>query len=100
MGNATKHSPPKAASPVRNVQPTINRITARLAQLKRNATNLRNAHRRLGNRIGNGNFYEQNMIQLELMGRRAQELMREKKALERARQNLIRYQLSHGFPHS
>ena len=100
MGNATKHSPPRVLSPVRNVQPTINRINARLVQLKRNATNLRNAHRRLGNRIGNGNFYESDMIQLELMGRRAQELMREKKMLERTRQNLIRYQLSHGFPHS
>jgi hypothetical protein len=38
------------------------------------------------------------MIQLGLMERRAKEIMREKKALERARQNLIRYQLSRGFP--
>jgi hypothetical protein len=98
MGNATKHSPPRVLSPVRNVQPTINRINARLAQLKRNATNLRNAHRRMGNRIGNGNFYESDMIQLGLMERRARELMREKKTLERTRQNLISYQLSRGFP--
>jgi hypothetical protein len=52
----------------------------------------------MGNRIGNGNFYESDMIQLGLMERRAHELMREKKALERARQELISYQLSRGFP--
>ena len=100
MGNATKHSPPRVLSPVRNVQPTINRINARLVQLKKSATNLRNAHRRMGNRIGNGNFYESDMIQLGLMERHARELMREKKMLERTRQELIRYQLSRGFPHT
>lgn len=97
MGNATKHSPPRVLSPARNVQPTINRINARLVQLRKNARNLRNAHRNLGEMVGN-NFYQQNMVQLRMMERHAQKLMREKKMLERARQELIRYQLSRGFP--
>jgi division protein CdvB (Snf7/Vps24/ESCRT-III family) len=97
MGNATKHSPPKATSPVRNVQPTINRINSRLAQLKKNAKKLQKAHKNLGEMFGN-NFYQQNMIQLKMMERHAQNLMREKKMLDRVRQDLIRYQLSRGFP--
>jgi hypothetical protein len=47
--------------------------------------------------VGN-NFYQQNMVQLRMMERHAQNLMREKKMLERTRQELIRYQLSRGFP--
>jgi division protein CdvB (Snf7/Vps24/ESCRT-III family) len=97
MGNATKHSPSRVSSPVRNVQPAINRINSRLAQLKKNAKKLRNAHKNLGEMFGN-NFYQQNMTQLKILERHAQKLMREKKMLERTRQNLIRYQLSRGFP--
>jgi hypothetical protein len=97
MGNATKHSPPRVLSPVRNVQPTINRINARLAQIRNNARNLKNAHRNLGEIFGN-NFYQQNTNEIRMMERHAQKLMREKKMLERKRQNLIRYQLSRGFP--
>ena len=44
------------------------------------------------------NFYQQNMIQVKMMERHAQKLILEKKMLERTRQELIRYQLSHGFP--
>jgi hypothetical protein len=44
------------------------------------------------------NFYQQNMIQVKMMERHAQEIMREKKMLDRSRQQLIRYQLTHGFP--
>ena len=44
------------------------------------------------------NFYQQNMIQVKMMERHAQKLILEKKMLERTRQNLIRYQLSRGFP--
>ena len=97
MGNATKHSPPRVSSPVRNVQPTINRINSRLAQLRKNAKKLQKAHKNLGEMFGN-NFYQQNMVHLKMLERNARELMREKKMLERARQNLIRYQLSRGFP--
>jgi GTPase Era involved in 16S rRNA processing len=68
-----------------------------MAQLRKNARNLRNAHRNLGAIFGN-NFYQQNMIHLKMMERRAKEIMREKKMLERTRQELIRYQLSRGFP--
>jgi hypothetical protein len=38
------------------------------------------------------------MIQVKMMERNAQNLMREKKMLERSRHELIRYQLAHGFP--
>lgn len=94
MGNATKHSPSRISSPVRNVQPTINRINAHLVQLKKNAKKLRNAHKNLGEIFGN----QQNTNYIKQIERLAQKLMREKKMLERTRQNLIRYQLSRGFP--
>jgi division protein CdvB (Snf7/Vps24/ESCRT-III family) len=97
MGNATKHSPTRVSSPARNVQSTINRINARLVQLKKNAKKLQTAHKNLGEMFGN-NFYQQNMIQVKMMERHAQEIMREKKMLDRSRQQLIRYQLTHGFP--
>jgi hypothetical protein len=94
MGNATKHSPSRVSSPVRNVQPAINRINAHLVQLKKNAKKLRNAHKNLGEIFGN----QQNTNYIKQIERLAQKLMREKKMLERTRQNLIRYQLSRGFP--
>jgi hypothetical protein len=94
MGNATKHSPSRVSSPVRNVQPAINRINAHLVQLKKNAKKLRNAHKNLGEIFGN----QQNTNYIKQIERHAQKLMREKKMLERTRQNLIRYQLSRGFP--
>jgi sensor histidine kinase YesM len=96
MGNATKHSPSRVSSPVRNVQPAINRINSRLAQLKKNANNLKNANRILGEIFGNN--FQQNANHVKMMERHAKKLMREKKMLERTRQNLIRYQLSRGFP--
>ena len=97
MGNATKHSPTRVSSPARNVQSTINRINSRLVQLRKNAKKLQKAHKNLGEMFGN-NFYQQNMIQVKMMERHAQKLILEKKMLERTRQELIRYQLSHGFP--
>jgi 3-methyladenine DNA glycosylase AlkD len=97
MGNATKHSPTRVSSPARNVQSTINRINSRLVQLRKNAKKLQKAHKNLGEMFGN-NFYQQNMIQVKMMERHAQKLILEKKMLERTRQNLIRYQLSRGFP--
>jgi archaellum component FlaC len=96
MGNATKHSPPRISSPARNVQSTINKINSRLVQLRKNAKKLQKAHKNLGEMFGN-NFYQQNMIQVKMMERNAQNLMREKKMLERSRHELIRYQLAHGF---
>jgi hypothetical protein len=96
MGNATKHSPPKAMSPVRNVQPAINRINARMAQLKKNANKLIQAHKNISEIFGNN--FQLNANNIKTMERHAQELMREKKMLERTRQNLIRYQISRGFP--
>ena len=100
MGNATKHSPTRVSSPARNVQSNINRIKNRLAQLKKNATSLRNMHKRMGNRIRSDSFYESDMIKIEQMEARARELMREKKMLDRMHSNLVRYQLTHGFPHN
>lgn len=96
MGNITRPKPNSPARP-RNVQPTINRINARLSQLRKNAKKLAKAHKNLGEMFGN-NFYQQNMIQVKMMERHAQKLILEKKMLERTRQELIRYQLSHGFP--
>lgn len=52
----------------------------------------------MGNRIRSDAFYESDMIKIEQMEARARELMREKRILDRMHSNLVRYQLTHGFP--
>ena len=97
MGNATKHSPPRKASPARNVQPILNRIRNRQSKLKNEANKLQKLYKNIGTRLENGVFYESDFIRLEAIKRAVQELMQEKKDLERAYWAMIRYQMRHGF---
>jgi hypothetical protein len=94
MGNVTK---PRKLSPKRNVEPQLNAIRRRLPQLKNEANALQNAFKRLGPRINSGTFNERDLVAMELIPRRMQEIVNEKKALDRMYAKLIRHQLTHGF---
>jgi hypothetical protein len=94
MGNVTK---PRKLSPKRNVEPHLNAIRRRLPQLKKEANALQNAFKRLGPRINSGTFNERDLVAMELIPRRMQEIVNEKKALDRMYAKLIRHQLTHGF---
>jgi hypothetical protein len=96
MGNSTTTKPRKL-SPKRNVEPHLNAIRRRLPQLKNEANALQNAFKRLGPRINSGTFNERDLVAMELIPRRMQEIVNEKKALDRMYAKLIRHQLTHGF---
>lgn len=94
MGNVTQ---PRKPFPKRNVEPHLNAIRRRLPQLKEEANALQNAFKRIGTKINSGRFNEEDLVTMELIPRRMQEIVNEKKALDRMYARLIRHQLTHGF---
>ena len=96
MGNSTKTRPTRV-SPKRNVEPQLNAIRRRIPQLRNEMNALQNAFKRVGQRINSGTFNERDIVVMHLIPRRVQEIIDEKRALDRIYWNLIRHQATHGF---
>ena len=94
MGNTTRPKPNSPSRP-RNVQPILNQIKNRQARLKNESSKLQTVYKNLGKKLNSEAFYESDFIRLEIVKRRAQELLREKKMLDKAYRDTIRYQITH-----
>jgi hypothetical protein len=95
MGNATR--PRSAASPKKNVEPTLNRIRRQMNAHRTEIAQLQRKFNNLGPKINSGSFNERDLVVMHLIPMRVAEIVRNQKALNRAYQQLVRHQIEHGF---
>ena len=97
MGNVTKTKPLPSKRNTNEVERQLNAIRRRLPQLKNEVNALQTAFKKIGTRIKSGAFNERDVITMELIPRRMQEIVHEKQQLINLRAKLVRHQLTYGF---